>query len=195
MIGAGVHILGDKEPYWVGELNEMPDRVHPSADELEKDPNSEGFLLFPPRLLGYSTKEKMWGQFGVDQTKPAPGKKQEMFDQKLQLEPRYKQMIQALVQEHVGGGEVKPGERTQVEDIVKDKGKGLVLLLHGRSNHNPTSLVRFLMSKGPPGVGKTVSLLVPVLFESYDHSNIRTSAYCGDHRPSYWQASLHCKRR
>ena len=195
MIGAGIHILGDKEPCWVGELNEQPNAVRPPADEVEKDPNNEDFLLFPPRLLGYSTKEKMWGQFGVDQTSPAPGKQPAMFQKQLQLEDRYKAMVQALVDEHEGRGEVRLGDRTQVKDIVKDKGKGLVLLLHGQLNDGSISLIEFLMSKGPPGIGKTVSVLAPTLCESYDHSNIRTSAYCGDHCRSYWQASLHCKRR
>ena len=186
-------MLGDKEPCWLGEMNEQPDRARPPADEMET--NSEDFMLFPPRLLGYSTKEKMWGQFGVDQTSPAPGKQPKMFQKQLQLEDRYKAMIQALVDEHEGRGEMDLGDRTQIKDIVKDKGKGLVLLLHGQSNESPLSLIKTLMSKGPPGVGKTVSILNPALFESYNHSNIRISAYCRDHRRSYWQASLHCKRR
>lgn len=30
-------------------------------------------LLLPPRLLGYSTREKLWGQFSVEETRRPPG--------------------------------------------------------------------------------------------------------------------------
>ncbi|KAL9118250.1 MAG: hypothetical protein Q9187_005206 [Circinaria calcarea] len=138
--GAGVHILGDKEPCWVGDLNESLDEARRLANGLGKDPNEDAFLLFPPRFLGYSTKEKMWGQFSVDQTSDVPGKQPSMFKNQLQLDEKYKSMIQALVNEHEGRGGDRSGDRTQVKDIVEDKGKGLVLLLHG-----------------PPGVGKTLT--------------------------------------
>jgi hypothetical protein len=49
-------------------------------------------------------------------------------------------MIQALVEEHGARGGQNDPDRVKIKDVVEDKGKGLVLLLHG-----------------PPGVGKTVS--------------------------------------
>ena len=124
--GAGSLILGDSEPAWVGDLNDRTD-ARRQAEGVEKEPTDEDFLLYPPRLLGYSTREKMWGQFGIDQTTNAPSKQTSMFRNQLQLDPQYKSMIQALVHEHEGRGE----ERVQVKDVVEDKGKGLVLLLHG----------------------------------------------------------------
>lgn len=143
-LGAGSHILADKEPCWVGDLNEQSNDSGRRADEAEKDSIREDSLLFPPRLLGYSTKEKMWGQFSVDQTLDAPGKQPSKFDKFLQLEKRYKSMIQALVDEHEGKGEEKFSDRTQIKDIVADKGKGLVLLLHGQLNTGPSSLIMLL---------------------------------------------------
>jgi hypothetical protein len=104
------------------------------------DPNNENFLLLPPRLLGYATREKIWGQFSVDKTEDAHGQKREKFQDSLQLDPKYKNLIEALVNSHQLNQEKqrRTGQK-QVEDVVSGKGRGLVLLLHG-----------------PPGVGKTV---------------------------------------
>ena len=134
----------------------------------------------------------MWGQFGVDQTSSTPGKRPEMFQKQLQLKDHYKKMVQALVDEHDGRGEVEL-ERTQVKDIVKDKGKGLVILLHGQSNDGPISLIRFSNFQRSSRSWENSKSFDTPLSESDNPSNIRTSAYSRDHRTSYWQASLHCQ--
>ena len=82
----------------------------------------------------------MWGQFGVDQTTDMPAREKSIFREKLQLNEEYKQMIEALVDEHRGKRVASDADKVQVRDFVADKGKGLVLLLHG-----------------PPGVGKTLT--------------------------------------
>jgi len=75
----------------------------------------------------------MWGQFRVESVKKIEGEPQSSaFDKDLQLDPRYKTMVKALVKNH-GASEGR-------KDVVKGKGQGLVLLLHG-----------------PPGVGKTLT--------------------------------------
>jgi hypothetical protein len=53
-----------------------------------------------------------------------------MFKEQLKLETKYKQMIQALVSSHQSKNSKKTA-RPQVKDVVEDKGKGLVILLHG----------------------------------------------------------------
>jgi AAA+ superfamily predicted ATPase len=63
-----------------------------------------------------------------------------LFKDKSELDQKYKGMIQALVYEHGRKGAQDDPNRVKIKDVVKDKGKGLVLLFHG-----------------PPGVGKTVS--------------------------------------
>lgn len=101
------------------------------------DPEDDNFVIFPPRVLGYATREKVWGQFGIDLMSDRPSRQAEKFDENLQLDPKYKTLIKALVQSHEQANE---HSGKQVEDVVQDKGKGLVLLLHG-----------------PPGVGKTLT--------------------------------------
>lgn len=94
--------------------------MRPSPDEL---------LLYPPRFLGYSTEEKFWGQFAVKATLPAPKKDSSLFE-RVELDKSYKKMIKALVEQH-GSENHEDGEQVEVRDLVDNKGKGLVLLLHG----------------------------------------------------------------
>jgi hypothetical protein len=106
--------------------------------DLEEDLDSadDNFLLLAPRLLGYAPKEKAWAQFSLDteSIKPPVGKQPENFDRVLQLGEQFKTAIKALVRSY----DLK--QENPTADVVKGKGKGLVLLFHG-----------------PPGVGKTVS--------------------------------------
>jgi hypothetical protein len=90
-------------------------------------------ILYPPRLLGYSTKEKIWGQFSVTGTSDVKPPKSTLFEDSLQLDEKYKGMIQALVKDHGGlkGGSQR-SDKVRVKDMVDGKGKGLVLLFHGR---------------------------------------------------------------
>ncbi|MCJ1252166.1 hypothetical protein MMC30_009405 [Trapelia coarctata] len=138
--GPGSFVLGDSEPGWVGDLDEIV-QTRSEAGVSNKQSGSEDYILYPPRFLGYSTKEKVWGQFAVDQTKEIlEKKKKKSFREDLQLGKQYKMLIEALVEEHEGKQDVTDSAKVQVRDVVKDKGKGLVLLLHG-----------------PPGVGKTLT--------------------------------------
>jgi SpoVK/Ycf46/Vps4 family AAA+-type ATPase len=105
--------------------------------DKDLDPTNDNFVIFPPRVLGYATREKVWGQFNLNLMKEPLGKREDLFDTHLQLDADYKSLIRALVQSH----ELANSQMgKQVEDVVEDKGKGLVLLLHG-----------------PPGVGKTLT--------------------------------------
>lgn len=91
----------------------------------ELDRNNQNFLLLPPRLLGYATKEKAWVQFSVELTTPELSKRPEKFKDTLQLEPKYKDMIEALVMSH------DLNQANPVTDVIQDKGSGLAMLFHG----------------------------------------------------------------
>lgn len=139
--GGGGYALGDLDPWTVDEDVDPEDSPKGTEDEATKAASEdESFLLYPPRFLGYSTQEKTWAQFQVDNTKKPPEANGSTFKNKLQLEDKYKTMIEALVSNHTQRSKKKAVEQNEVRDIVKDKGQGLVLLLHG-----------------PPGVGKTLT--------------------------------------
>lgn len=83
-------------------------------------------LLCPPRLLGYATQEKTWGQFKVESLKVIETREgKSAFDNTLQLDETYKTMVKALVENHS-----KLSTKAK-KDVVKGKGQGLVMLLHG----------------------------------------------------------------
>ncbi len=89
------------------------------------DPSETSFLLLPPRLLGYATREKLWCQFSVDRTSPAPAKQARKFNEVLQLPPDQKEMIEAFV------FSFGSGPTAGVVDVVPSKGIGMTLLFHG----------------------------------------------------------------
>lgn len=118
------------------EAIELLDVVRKLDLESEEplDPENVNFLVTPPRLLGYATRQRIWGQISLDKAEPAKKPDRKVFIDELQLNDRHKTMILSLVEAHM-----QKKERP-VRDLVEDKGKGLVLLLHG-----------------PPGVGKTLT--------------------------------------
>jgi hypothetical protein len=146
------------------EFEEILNRV---KRDQELDPGEENFLLLPPRLLGYATREKVWAQFNVDQKRPAPGKQPKRFWDTLQIDRSYKNMLASLVLSR--DRDLSNG----IEDVMQPQGVGAIVMLHGAlcclslhwlatpTNHNDI---------GAPGVGKSVSteqhLLLIMLTES-----------------------------
>ncbi|KAK4496512.1 hypothetical protein PRZ48_012492 [Zasmidium cellare] len=100
---------------------------------LDLDPLSdERLLLTTATVRGFSFTEKRWFEFFVDKLLP-PAWNTNCFDQ-LVLPQTQKDLVQALVANHI------QQRNHTFDDIVKGKGKGLILVLHG-----------------PPGVGKTLT--------------------------------------
>lgn len=85
------------------------------------DSSDDNYLLMPPRLLGYATRQRVWGQFSIDTAMPAAKGDPQAFRHTLQLNERYKDMIESQVAAHMQKGK-KP-----IVDIIEEKGKGLVL--------------------------------------------------------------------
>lgn len=102
-------------------------------DKLELDPlTDDQCLLANATVRGFSFAEKRWLDFFVDKC-ASPDWDPNSFDQ-LVLPAAQKDLVRALVATHV------QQRGLAFDDIVKGKGKGLVLVLHG-----------------PPGVGKTLT--------------------------------------
>ncbi len=159
-----IYPLGEMENYDAEEPATETEDVFGGLVEEEVrlnglDEKNNDFLIIPPRVLGYSTKEKLWGQFGIVSILPPEGKQPHKFRENLQLDDKYKELIEALVESHEANGN---NGRRAVQDMVNDKGKGLVLLLHGMRLTRGAGLLFLLVLThyspvGPPGVGKTVS--------------------------------------
>ncbi|KAK1839779.1 ATPase [Colletotrichum chrysophilum] len=109
------------------------------------------FKICPPRVLGYHLDSRTWLELNVGKQKTSSSEATEEWEsylkdikelrsseafEKLQLLPTQKSLIKDLVRCHSSGANSKP----LMTDIIKGKGKGLVILLHG-----------------PPGVGKTLT--------------------------------------
>ncbi|KAJ0296797.1 hypothetical protein COL516b_011348 [Colletotrichum fioriniae] len=96
----------------------------------------EQCLLASPMVRGFSFTEKKFLDFFVDKISPIEWNTQ-CFEQ-LVLPDSQKELVQALVAEHTA--RATDPNSSAFDDIVKGKGKGLILVLHG-----------------PPGVGKTLT--------------------------------------
>ncbi|KAG9690199.1 P-loop containing nucleoside triphosphate hydrolase protein, partial [Aureobasidium melanogenum] len=115
--------------------DESPKRLDaelmPTAQKSFKPLTDEQCLLASALVHGFSFTHKKWIDMFIDELSPVQWNEQ-CFDQ-LVLAPRQKKLVQALVTEHIC-------QKSDFDDIIKGKGKGLVLVLHG-----------------PPGVGKTLT--------------------------------------
>src|SRR3569833_860907 len=132
------------EQYEVEELATEQDDVfrNLTIEDVQKGLESgvSDFFIIPPRVHGYTTKEKLWGQIIVDKKKAPAGHQPRKFHKDLQLEKKYKDLIEALVDSHEAGRAASkdPEKNRQVSDMVSGKGKGHDLLLHRELSSVPT---------------------------------------------------------
>ncbi|KAI9682818.1 MAG: hypothetical protein M1822_006308 [Bathelium mastoideum] len=98
--------LGRLNPYHVDDKKTADPRGRESVEVIKEGDHKclskKSLMLLLPRLLGYSTRGKFWGQFRVDGTRKVDEPSSDVFENKLQLENEYKQMIKALVDSHGG---------------------------------------------------------------------------------------------
>ncbi|KAI5205180.1 P-loop containing nucleoside triphosphate hydrolase protein [Aureobasidium subglaciale] len=126
----------DSDPYCTesdeDEYEDRKDKELMPTTKLDFQPlTDEQCLLSSALVHGFSFTHKKWIDMFIDELHPVEWN-DECFSQ-LVLPTREKRMVQALVTEHIA-------QKAEFDDIIKGKGKGLVLVLHG-----------------PPGVGKTLT--------------------------------------
>lgn len=107
-----------------------------------KTPSGNDFALIPRRFYGYSVWERKFLHLDIRSLQPKDTSDSGQAFSQLQMGLDDKQMIQSLVQSHFHrkSFEAKHGVEIQGQDLIRRKGKGLVILLHG-----------------VPGVGKTAT--------------------------------------
>lgn len=110
-------------------------------DHRRPAPAGEDLALLPRRIIGYALWERKFVQLDVRfLNHMAMEDKNNPFD-KLQIEPVHKTLIQSIVTSHFTRNDLEnKGTALGTQDIIRGKGKGVVILLHG-----------------VPGVGKTAT--------------------------------------
>ena len=92
---------------------------------------SDKHFTAPPRVLGWSTQRKSWCQFTIGKIQAANLRNKNVFDDQLELDSEMKEMIKALVKHHNNSNDAQGPKNP---DLIEGKGRGLVILLHGKPN-------------------------------------------------------------
>ncbi|KAF5531223.1 TOB3 (member of AAA-ATPase family) [Fusarium napiforme] len=128
--------------FWEDDLNEGMPSLAIAARSLREAMEDEDYITDDDRLItsyrvfGFIMRNRKWAK--LDLTYLGPMKGQNTFDL-LVLPSGHREMVESLVTQHFLDKASAYSETDEV-DIVRGKGKGLILLLHGA-----------------PGVGKTTT--------------------------------------
>lgn len=96
----------------------------------------EQYMLCSPRVLGYILVDKQWAQLQVSLLQSIPEKDpNDSWSTRLKLADgeKTKNMILDLVKGH-GTSDPPQDDGLEVDDIISKKGKGLVILLYGKTS-------------------------------------------------------------
>ena len=111
-------------------------------DDLDDDQ----VILLPPRVYGYSLLDRYWYPLNIDNVEDVKTSAHDSFDD-LVLPGDHKRIMQALVKHHSRGPRPTSGKSKAVSDfsadLVRGKGRGLIILLHGRN----CALLEFLKTR------------------------------------------------
>ncbi|ETS05553.1 P-loop containing nucleoside triphosphate hydrolase protein, partial [Trichoderma reesei RUT C-30] len=101
---------------------------------------NDDLIIMSYRVFGFVLRSRKWAKLDLKYLSPVSegSKEQTAFDQ-LVLPKQHKDIVYCLVDQHFRNKEARVSDNEEV-DIIRGKGKGLILLLHGS-----------------PGVGKTTT--------------------------------------
>jgi redox-regulated HSP33 family molecular chaperone len=123
--------------------------------KADSDFEDDQYIICPARFLGYVMSSKSWAQMPVDSVNEIKQKIKVDAFEKLIMDEDAKQLIRGLVANHEKKKiSVDSGENASRDDWLEGKGRGLVILLHGRYSYCSCSSTLITWA-GPPGVGKT----------------------------------------
>jgi len=121
----------------VVSFDKWPHAIRATTAELSETDT----MLLPPEIHGFFLKDKRWVRLLVNNIAPITWNK-EAYD-RLVLPQRVKNMVKALVlarKEDAADSPAKPRPKAKRSDLIRGKGDGLIMLLHGG-----------------PGTGKTLT--------------------------------------
>ncbi|RAH70577.1 ATP-binding protein [Aspergillus aculeatinus CBS 121060] len=109
-------------------------------DDNPENVPEEDLILFPNRVFAFVLKDRKWAVIDLNHVDLDAGADQprDRGWNSLVLPPGHKQMVHSLVQAHFRHRREEALDRNSQADLIRGKGKGLIILLHGA-----------------PGVGKT----------------------------------------
>ncbi|TDZ24191.1 ATP-dependent zinc metalloprotease FtsH [Colletotrichum orbiculare MAFF 240422] len=121
---------------WVEQDHVLSKDVHPEDDDW----SDENLALLPKRLFGYILRERRFARLDVASVDLSKKQRGATLDD-VQMKDSRRRMIRSAVSTHFRGLQMeKRGANPMDLDVIRGKGKGLVILLHGA-----------------PGVGKTAT--------------------------------------
>ncbi|KAG7118897.1 ATPase family AAA domain-containing protein 3B like [Verticillium longisporum] len=124
-----MHRAGTSHPRYDRDLSPF-DKWPTRIDRSEENLPPSTIMLLPATIYGFSFQEKKWVNLNVENFFPVNWNKKAF--ERLVLDPKTKEMIYALVDVQ--------SSAEKMDDIIKGKGNGLIVLLHGS-----------------PGTGKTLT--------------------------------------
>ena len=106
----------------------------------KKDTDDADMALLPKRVVAYSVWERRFFNVDVDLVQPITRSKGPNPFDLLEIEQSHKDTIEAIIQNHFAKKAAEQYYPISSQDLIKGKGKGVIILLHG-----------------VPGVGKTAT--------------------------------------
>ncbi|KXT09858.1 hypothetical protein AC579_6750 [Pseudocercospora musae] len=138
------------------ELNsDLKQSLRTHYDQVEKETEFSEWddvqlMMCPPRVLGYALREKRWAQLDVECLRQIEQQSFKQVMSKLHLDGadgglKTKELLYQLVKNHGAAEDVERGSHSyEVDDIVAEKGKGLVFLLYGSPGVGKTSTAQMI---------------------------------------------------
>lgn len=105
-------------------------------------PTDKDFALLPRRFFAYAVLERKYIALDIRQLRSADREANDKAFEGLEINKQHKKLILALVKSHFDKIEAESKTNVEIDpqDLIRGKGKGVVILLHG-----------------VPGVGKTAT--------------------------------------
>ena len=91
------------------------------------EPSGDDLLLLPDRVFAYILRDREWACLSCRTDSFSEVEANQEAWHALKIDDEHKKIVQSLIHAHFG----KQKSTSQTFDLIRDKGKGVILLLHG----------------------------------------------------------------